>query len=323
MSVICAYCTHSNPDQFVVCQVCGKPLTRDIEFTDGLSRSNISQSSGNPASQPSESTLSFVPQAPQAPRERSQSQPDDNMQSFVPQTPQMPQVPMRQMQAQQSSPPIVPMGTISTELSLSKVHAFAGRGVLLTHQSWFLSEKALAAANMLTTSFDILRRRSIIGLNVEPRNLQDYGAQTETRHYLLLRRGVATIFLYIAPAGHDLYISRATTVLTSIDGFRRFVLIALIALGILLFIVFPISIPIWLILIIFFSLSFRNWLRERDFWIYLRKNELNDFQLDDIAVMEQMTDDTLKAAAIQNEIDADKIMPPTKGYEHGRRIRAV
>ena len=73
----------------------------------------------------------------------------------------------------------------------------------------------------------------------------------------------------------------------------------------------------------FFSFSFRNWLRERDFWIYLRKRDLNDFQLDDVAIMEHMTDDTLKAAATHNEIDADKLVPPTKGYQHERRIRAV
>lgn len=304
MLIKCPHCAYGNPEEYVFCHACGKPLRLEAESVDGSSQPNTPQES------------SFHPSGPMP-------QPSTSTSSFLPQIPQVPQAPIIPLKVEQPLPPVVQMGTISRDITISKVHAFAGYGLLVTHQSWFLRESAAAAINMLATSFDILHKRSILGLSVEPRNLQDYSSQTEVRHYLMLRRGVATVFLYIAPAGYDLYISRATTVLTSIDPFRCFILIALMVIGVLLFIVFPVSIPIWLGLIWFFTISFRYWLRERDFWFYLRKRDLNDFQLDDIALMEQVVDDTLRVAAKQNEIDADKLVPPTKGYQHERRIRAV
>jgi hypothetical protein len=309
MAILCSYCNYNNPDDSVVCLNCRKPLQQGSSSTDGLSQPNPSRTStfqsNVPPPQPGGNTASFLPQAPQAP-----------------QTPNIP------VGVQQSKPPIFQMGLTYTDPNSSapSTHAFAGHGVLLTHQSWLLSESGAVAGDMLTTSFDICRRRGILNLNIEPRNLQEHSAQTETRHYLILRRGVTTVFLYIAPAGRDLYISRATTVLTSIDSVRLFTLIALMVIGFfcLISIVFSLAaIPIGLYLIWFFYRSIRYWLRERDFWVYLRKSELNDFQLDDVAIMEHVTDETLKAAAKLLKLDPDKIVAPTKGYEHERRIRVV
>src|ERR1700682_4575683 len=103
MSVFCTSCGHNNPDQIAFCQACGKTLQLAPESTGSLSRPNISQTSpfplSNPTSQPNEGTLSFVPQ--------------------MPQTPQAPIIPIRVQQ--QSSPPIVQMGTIPTGVRLSKV----------------------------------------------------------------------------------------------------------------------------------------------------------------------------------------------------------
>lgn len=309
MAVQCPHCNYNNLEDSVFCIKCGKSLHQTLTSThsslpDGPSNTNISQSSFPPPP-PSGTTSSFLPQAPQ-----------------------VPQAPNISIGVLQSKPQTFQMGAAFADpnTSASGTHAFAGHGVLITHQSWLLSEGGESAGDMLTTSFDICQRRRIINLNVEPRNLQEQSSQTETRHYLILRRGVTTVFLYIAPAGRDLYISRATTVLTSIDSFRLFTFIASIVIGFLCLIsiiLIPAAIVIGLYLGWFFYRSIRYWLRERDFWVYLRKGELNDFQLDDVALMEHVTDETLQAAAKILKLDSDKIVAPTRGYEHERRIRVV
>lgn len=308
MAIYCPNCAHKNADSSVVCFNC-RALLQQESVTDSPVQFNGTGTDtfqpGTPTVPPpsSESTTSFVPQAPQAPQ--------------VVNTPTGPQG---------SNPLAFPMGYVNPNSSASSIHAFAGHGVLLTHQSWLLNEGAAAASNMLTSSVDIFRSRRILNLNIEPKNLQEHSVQTETRHYLILKRGVATVFLYIAPAGNDLYISRATTVLTSIDSFRVFILIAaaVIAFLCLITLIFAIvSIPFWLYLGWFFYRSTRYWLRERDFWVYLRKGELNDFQLDDISLLEHVADETLRVTAKNFKLDSDKIVGPTKGYEHERRIRVV
>jgi len=304
-------------------------------------------SSSDPISQLNESSGSFVPQFPQAPRVpvtsggesfpgsaggfsqfgNPMSGPGGNLppSPFMPQGPQVPPAPpMVPTGGLVGAPTVVPMGTVSSDLNISKIHAFAGNGIPITNHSWYIRESGGAAGKMLTTAFDIFHRRGILQLTVEPKNLQDYGDWNEIRHYLILRRGIARIFLYIAPVGHDLYISRTTTVLTSIDPSRRFLLIASAIIAVLctlLFIFIFVAIPFWLGLIVFFAISFRYWLTERDFWYYLRKRDLNDFQVDDISMMEEMTDETLRVAAKQNEVDADQLKSPAT--KHGRRVRAV
>ncbi len=166
----------------------------------------------------------------------------------------------------------------------------------------------------------------------------------EERNYLTVHRGVATVFTYVAPAGQDLYISRATTVLPTISNVRVaiFGLLAIIMFigfftrpspyslmygdyfGFVVSMVFSIlSVPLLLFFIVFVTRSFMHWLFEKDFWVYLRPNLLNDFQLDDIALMEHVTDETVHAAVEQLGLDASKIVPPAQGYQAKRRIRVV
>ena len=62
---------------------------------------------------------------------------------------------------------------------------------------------------------------------------------------------------------------------------------------------------------------------EKDFWHYLRHKDLNDFQLDDIALMEHVTDDVVHDTAQELGMDASKITPPTEGYRPKRIVRAL
>jgi hypothetical protein len=61
---------------------------------------------------------------------------------------------------------------------------------------------------------------------------------------------------------------------------------------------------------------------EKDFWIYLRKRSLDDFHLDDIALLEHATDDTVIAATKELGIDSTQIVRP-QSYRPERRISII
>jgi hypothetical protein len=234
------------------------------------------------------------------------------------------------------------MGTGQGQVSIRR--AFAGFGTLIFHHSWLISGGSEQAANARATVLDVLRQRNIPGLNVNPQKLMERGLLMEERDYLIARRGVSTIFIYSAPAGNDLYISRATTVLPAISNIRVIIFSLLLLIMVIGFFVRPspysllsgdvagyliagfftvLSVPILALFIIAFVRSFIYWLMEKDFWVLLRPNHLNDFQLDDIMLLEHVTDDTVKTAVKQIGLDGSQIVPPTMGYQPRRRIRTL
>jgi len=219
--------------------------------------------------------------------------------------------------------------------------AFAGHGVSVSHQSWLLNGDQAHARDVFSTILAILRQRTIVGLKVNSERLTERGIQTEEREYLTVQRGVTTVFIYVAPAGQDLYISRATAVLPTIDIFRVVIMGAWIVIalfgspilqtlipgmaGVLLagFLTSITFLFFWIPFIVFAIRSIRHWLIEKDLWVYLRSTELNDFQLDDIMLLEHVTDDTVLDAVKQLGLDASKIVPPPQGYQPKRRVRAI
>jgi hypothetical protein len=234
------------------------------------------------------------------------------------------------------------MGTGQGQIALRR--AFAGYGTLIYHYSWLVNGGAAQVSNARTAIFDVLRQRNIVGLNITQQRLMERGLMMEERDYLIARRGVSTVFVYAAPAGNDLYISRATTVLPPISNVRVAITILFAAIMFIGFFVRPdpyalytgnilsyaialffagLSTPILLVFIVLAIRSFIYWLIEKDFWVLLRPNKLNDFQLDDIALMEHATDDTVKTAVKQVGLDASQITPPPLGYQAKQRIRAI
>ena len=161
-------------------------------------------------------------------------------------------------------------------------------------------------------------------------------------------RNTFSPLLYVAPVGQDLYISRAITVLPSFDMVRIVLLILLVAdlfigpaliqgmlatsggsiaslgLGLIFIALIGILFPVSLIVLpVFLYISIRSWLVEKDFWQYLRRSSLNDFELDDIMVLEHITDETVHTAAEQLKLDATKISPPPNGYQQDKSKRRV
>ena len=235
----------------------------------------------------------------------------------------------------------------STQALGSLRRAFAGHGQLITHQSWLLpgdQAQAMAVRYGIQTKIE---QRNIPHTSIAPARLAERGLLMEERDYLVAQRGVTTVFIYATPAGSDLYISRATTVLPAVSNLR--IIIAAL-LAIIMFIGFvdhpapsvsPLGIPtldagyvlslflnfLSFVILLFFLImlvrSFFYWILEKDFLIFLRPNVLNDFNIDDIMLLEHVTDDVVQSAVEQQGLDASKITPPPLGYQPRQRIRAI
>lgn len=325
MSIICSQCSYENPDQSGFCVRCGTRL--------------------QPTAQPVSSTIpAYSPATAAAPPTAAAS--------YSPPTyaqPPITQVPFPQQSwAPNSAPPAAypPPAQMGTGQGLASIRrAFAGRGTLITHHSWQLDGKQKDAASLLTAVNDMFHQRNYIGLIVKPERLTERNLLLEERDYLAVRRGNATAFIYVAPASNDLYISRATTVFTPISQVRVAVLVLLLLIAIFGLIIGQniasniltsglaglqfaglltlVSYCIWLFFIWLLICSFSSLLVEKDFWQYLRPNVLNDFQMDDIALLEHSTDQVMRDTVQQLGLDASKINPPPQGYQPKRKIRII
>jgi hypothetical protein len=191
---------------------------------------------------------------------------------------------------------------------------------------------------------------------------------TEQREFTRIKRKLPTIFIYVTPAGRDLYISRATAVKPAISMLRTAIFIIVLAVMLYQFfgqlfslaaashavttaslpggyggqagsanpvlaaigtfllggvLLTCLDAPVIALLIAAIVRSLVSWVLEKDFWVLLRPNLLNDFQRDDVALLEQVTDDIMRAAMKQLKLDANKIVAPAQGYQPPRKIRFI
>jgi hypothetical protein len=295
------------------------------------------------------------------------------------------------------------MGTVSSQMMISARRAFAGHGIFLRHRSFVLPRKDAQADNVLQTIGDVLSKRNP-SFQLSGKHLCERGFQPEERYYLVLRRRVSSVFIYVAPAGDDLYISRSTSVLCSISFGRVLAMLLMIlaicspiwilpvvaatvahsatsvystavsgntsgayhgsssntssaygsttatpsgssgaygstaatpgstngnasaVLGLALLFGFLLSLAStisFFVLIWYLIRSFIYWLREKDFLIYLRSLFLKDFEMDDIMLLEHVTDMTIRMAVATIGLDASQIKPPEEGYKQDRRVRLL
>jgi hypothetical protein len=331
MPVICSTCAYENPGDSGFCARCGNRLPSNGQTSTGATASSqpfpAYAHMGTPGYSTPPPTPSYGPP------------PGPSYPAYTPASQVLPPASAYPMQ----------MGTGQGLVSIRR--AFAGCGTLIHHHSWLVNGGSEQAGNARSTIFDILRQRNIAGFNVADQRLTERGLLMEQRDYLVARRGVTTVFIYASPAGKDLYISRATTVLPTINNVRV-VIFCLLLLAMLIgffvhpspstptsifsgdmtaylvagFVSFLFTLVGFCILLFFIYLLVRSciyWLVEKDFLVLLRYRDLNDFQIDDVMVLEHVTDDTVKAAVKQVGLDASQITPPPMGYEAKRRIRTI
>lgn len=368
METICPHCSRPNPENSVFCVGCGNRIPQN---GNGQSAGT---GTGTNSSLPTVQSQGFSPTAI-TPQPSYRSSPSSTYPNATPSYPSAAQSPyavganpptyapggpsalspyttgagsVPPSPTQWSGPGVAPpppasqFGSAQALGSLRR--AFAGHGLLLTHHSWLLpgdQAQAMAVRHGIQTKIE---QRKIPQTVIAPAKLMERGLLMEEREYLVAQRGVTTVFIYAAPAGSDLYISRATTVLPGVSNIR---IILTAILAILMFIGFidhPVSTsPIgilepgyllasflnflsFIILLFFIVMIVRSliyWILEKDFLIFLRPNVLNDFNVDDVMLLEHVTDDVVHSAVEQLGLDASKIVPPPQGYQPRQRIRAI
>jgi len=257
--------------------------------------------------------------------------------------------------------PPAQMGSVTNTIAgQSTPHAFVGRGHFLENYAWLLPNNYMHAQAMRSAIREILSQRNFQHMQLNTEVLRESGHWPEEREYITMQRGVATVFVYVAPAGQDLYLSRATTVQLSFDPIRVIIFICLICeilfapsiiqsiltnmftsavnnppsvgnpsatfglalpILILMYVFAQLYVPSIIVMIAFLIASVKYWFAERDFWFYLRRSTLHDFEVDDVKLLAIAVDQAVYAAGDQIKIDVTKLGPPPQGYQTKRRVR--
>ncbi len=234
-------------------------------------------------------------------------------------------------------------------------HALLGRGYITTHYSWLLEGKQMQALLIRSAAMSLFRQNTLPGLKVNVERIWAHGL-FEEREYIIVQRGISAIFLYIAPAGRDLSISRTTIISPVISSVRVTVwsvLLFLLFIGFVLSasmqsfaytpysyagdsfystllssLTMQYSVPLLTLSLLTLCLivcirSCIHGFVEKDPWFFLRSNHLDAFQIDDIVFLEQAADRIIHNAVKQLGLDATAIVPPPFGYQHKQRLRSI
>lgn len=229
------------------------------------------------------------------------------------------------MQPPQGQPYYQPGGQHSPGQGLPMVQrAFAGKGTPLMHTSWLLDGKQVSPADIRSTIVEKVQQRYPNEVKVSQERLSERDFVMEERDYVRIERAPANVFIYVTPFGSDLYISRTTTVQPALSPVRIAVLGALFLLMLIGFIMSAagatsaiVSLFSALLLIFFVALAIHSlvlWLTEKDFLVYLRPNVLNDFRIDDGAILEHSADKSIRVAAEELGLDTSTLSAPAHNY---------
>ncbi len=322
MAVICPQCSLENPDDSAFCRRCGASLTQATgPVNAGQGPAQIYVPPGDTVIQ--QGFPSPSPYVPPARPAYEQLQPQGPY--AAPPTP----APRR---------PSIPLVT-----QLGK-RAFAGYGMPVSRTSWLIEGQQAQANALLTTTRDDLAQQGLPGVSINMPSLTERAFVIENRNYLSAHRGSASTFVYITPAGRDLYISRTTTAQTPFSFIRSAILVLLLILMIIGLaqsgsppltsgsfslgaaistILINFSYPLLLFFLVLIVASLLAWLIHGDAGMYLRPATLNDFQMDDVLLLQESVDNSLRSAAQALNIDAGKLAMLEQKPRVRRRIRWI
>lgn len=211
--------------------------------------------------------------------------------------------------------------------------AFAGKGTPLVHTSWLLEGKQVAPEDMRVAIIEEVQQRYANEVKVTQERLEEHETVLEERDYVRIQRAPANVFIYVAQSGSDLYIARTTTVEPALSPVRIAVFAALFVLMLLGFIIsaasgsativalFSALLLIFFVVVVIHSLVLG--FTENDFLVYLRPNILNDFRIDDGAILEHMADRGIRQAAEKLELDTGEFSMPAHSYPARRPLHVI
>ena len=224
--------------------------------------------------------------------------------------------------------------------------AFAGKGAPVHHQSWLLDSRQVQPATLRGAFIDNIHKQGVMGVSATPENLREQGVVMEDRAYIRVQYGSASVFVYMAPMGPNLYVSRISTVQQPLSRIRMVSLGGLFVLMLIFFLCysliyqsstgdqstyllttrinqfFELAANGLLLFFLFVLLrSVISWLAENDFLAFLRPNRLNDFTLDTLSSIEHITDKGIRETLKQAGLNADEITKPTQSYAPQQPLR--
>ena len=236
----------------------------------------------------------------------------------------------QQQQAPYGFPPGTAPNTGSGLAGLQR--AFAGKGAPVHHQSWLLENKQAQPALLRNSLIENIQKQGVLGLSAGPERLHELGVVMEERDYVKIQYGISAVLVYFAPMGQNLYISRTSAVQQPYSRIRQYVLLSLLFVWLLSLLLFAVINPTdgftdairTIFGYLFFGLLFFyiyvlirslvSWLTEKDFLAYLRPNQLNDFTLDALSSIEQITDKAIRETVKQAGLNSADVTVPTQSY---------
>lgn len=222
---------------------------------------------------------------------------------------------------------------------------FAGFGSRRRHIGWLMDKKGEYAESLVTQVKEGFNHRRIPGALVRQETLTAQGLLVEQRTYFILRRGLASMALYIASFGKDLYISLASYLKPPISNLRILVLLVMVIFWFYMTFGFPIALnnaiyalfanfgsgmfggvpasggnnlaglvcvvgPLGFIntlaLLLFFAYSIYKYITEKDILAGLRSRP-NEFNEDDLMAMEKAVEQTVRIALTEVKLNPDDL----------------
>jgi hypothetical protein len=360
MARICPQCSQTNQDDTTFCRFCGyrfpesgQAVSDDAtvrpaslasippDADPGSTLKPSEQPQPAPVAQPTPLTLTPQPQPPSQPQPAfpppvATPNPAQSQAPFMPAPQQQAGYPM---QAPYGQPPYGQVQTASTGGS-SLQRAFANRGTPVHHHSWLLDGRNVPPTQLRSTLVEQINRQGVLGVTPSFDRLREQGLALEERDFVRVQYGPASVFVYMAPMGQNLYISRTSTVRQPLSTIREIVLGGLFVLMLLCLIFFIVIHPstsdiqagnagfadgvntffgyaFYGLLFFFLIWLFRSlvfMLTDGDFVALLRPNRLSDFTLDTLASVEKVTDKAIRDTLRQSGLNADEITPAAQSY---------
>ncbi|MBN1177923.1 MAG: zinc ribbon domain-containing protein [Anaerolineae bacterium] len=235
---------------------------------------------------------------------------------------------------------------------------FAGYGTRRDHMAWLLEGLGDQAVELRKTITQRFENRQIPDARIKRMTLTGKGLAIEKRPFYRIQRGLATVWLYVARFGQDLYISQVSYVKGQISLLRIIVLVLLLALvglyslnalltyissqaiqvnldlmggtgvrgldtfvmllGVMVCCTGPLGMLASLALTFAIVFSLYKFLTEKDILALLR-SPLNEFQVDDIVSLEKAVNETVRQSADLIGIDR-KLLSPDAARQFNRRV---
>lgn len=258
-----------------------------------------------------------------------------------------------------TSPPDAKVSQLgATGQSSSLWGPFAGYGTRRDHMAWLLEglgDRAEELRDKVTQRFE---NRQIPDAQVRKTTLTGKGLSIERRPFYRVQRGLATVWLYVARFGQDLYVSQVSYVKGQISLLRLLLFAALLALvglyglnvlvaylssqaiqvnsdllggsgvqgvdtfltllGFLICCTGPLGTFASVTLTVVIAYSLYKFLTEKDVLALFRAPP-NEFQVDDIVSLEKAVNETVRQSADLIGIDR-KLLSPEVARQFDRRI---